>query len=57
MEIIPKDNSFSDRGFHEACELARSGNDEAVHHLRRFAKRAAGTEQGDEAQRVLSELT
>lgn len=56
LEVVPKDWSFSNRGFQEACELARQGNRDAVHHLARLAKRDAGTEQGRLAAEVLDEV-
>ncbi len=56
LEVIPKDWSFSNKGFEEACGLARQGNPEARHHLARLAKRASGTEQGRAAQTILDDL-
>ena len=56
LEVIPKDWSFSNKGFEEACELASQGSLEARHHLARLAKRASGTEQGQRALSILGEL-
>ncbi len=57
LSTVPRDTSYSDHGFDQACELARQGNDEAIHHLQRFVKRAAGTPEAAEAQAVLDQLT
>ena len=56
LEVIPKDWSFSNKGFEEACELASQGSLEARHHLARLAKRASGTDQGQRALSILGEL-
>ena len=56
LEVVPKDWSFSNRGFEEACQLAREGNQEAVHHLNRLTKRAGGTQQAQIADTVLKEI-
>ena len=55
LKVIPKDWSFSNKGFEEACELARNGNEEAAHHLARQVKRAPNTEQARIARKILAQ--
>ncbi|MBA62836.1 MAG: hypothetical protein CMJ76_10780 [Planctomycetaceae bacterium] len=57
MQVIPKDWSFSNKGFDEACLLARSGNTEALHHLARLAKRGGDTKQVKIAKALLEEVS
>ncbi len=56
LEIVPKDWSFSDKGFQEACDLARGGNEEAAHHLARIIKRAPDADQSKMAMTILEEI-
>lgn len=56
LEIIPRDFSFSDKGFGEAADLAQAGNEHAQHHLRRFVKRAPDSPEGQRAAQILSQL-
>ncbi|MCH2123612.1 MAG: phytanoyl-CoA dioxygenase family protein [Pirellulaceae bacterium] len=56
LKVIPKDFSFANKGFDEACELARSGHEEAVHHLARLINQDPDTEQSLRAQEILAQL-
>ena len=53
--VVPRDMSFSDKGFEEAVKLARTGNSHARHHLQRFVNRAPDSPEGQTAARVLAE--
>lgn len=53
--VIPKDLSYSEKGFAEAVELARQGDPRARLHLSRIAKRAPDSPAGRTAWQVLTE--
>lgn len=54
MPVIPKDDTFSNKGFDDAVHLARQGNEKAVHHLRRIVSRDPSSKQGQMAAEVLN---
>lgn len=56
VTVIPRDFSFSDRGFDEAIEMARSGNRHALHHLERFVRRVPDSPDGRRAAELLGEI-
>ena len=56
VTVIPRDFSFSDRGFDEAIEMARSGNRHARHHLERFVRRVPDSPDGRRAAKLLGEI-
>tara|TARA_B100000809_G_scaffold229825_1_gene243717 strand:+ start:1536 stop:2579 length:1044 start_codon:yes stop_codon:yes gene_type:complete len=56
VTVIPRDFSFSDRGFDEAIEMARSGNRHARHHLERFVRRVPDSPDGRRAAELLGEI-
>jgi len=53
-EVIPKDNSFGEKGFSEALDLAKSGNEHARYHLERMIRRNPYTDQAKVAQEALT---
>jgi hypothetical protein len=53
LTVIPKDLSYSSRGFEEALDLARNGDAHARHHLNRIVKRDPTTEQARVAMAAL----
>lgn len=54
--VVPRDMSYTQKGFDEAIELARSGNDHAIFRLKRTAKNDPDSDFGVRAQAVLEEL-
>ncbi len=56
MPIIPRDDTFSAKGFADAVRLAEAGNALAILHLRRFIARDPGSPQGQTAAQVLSQV-
>jgi ectoine hydroxylase-related dioxygenase (phytanoyl-CoA dioxygenase family) len=52
--VVPRDFSYSEKGFAEALELGRSGDERALIHLRRIVRRDPTTPQAQAAQAVLS---
>lgn len=55
MPVIPKDDTFSNKGFDDAVRLAKGGNQLAVHHLRRLVSRDPDSKQAQTAVAVLNE--
>lgn len=53
--VVPRDMSYAEKGFAEALELARSGDERARLHLRRLVRRDPTTPQAQAAQAVLAE--
>ncbi|MEM7030669.1 MAG: phytanoyl-CoA dioxygenase family protein [Chloroflexota bacterium] len=53
---VPRDMSFSDKGFAEALDLARTGNDHALYRLQRTIKNDPDSKYGQDAQAVLAEM-
>ena len=56
ITVVPRDFSYSDKGFEEAIEMARSGNPHARHHLERFVRRVPDSPEGQRAARLLGEI-
>ncbi|MEE2990388.1 MAG: phytanoyl-CoA dioxygenase family protein [Planctomycetota bacterium] len=56
VTIVPRDSSYSDQGFDEAIEMARSGNPHARHHLERFVCRIPDSPEGQRAAQLLREI-
>jgi hypothetical protein len=56
LKTTPTDMSWREKGFAEALELARTGDDRAQHALRRIVNRAPSTDQGLKAAAVLQEV-
>ncbi len=54
--VVPRDTSFSDKGFEEALDLARSGNDQAIFRLHRTVKNDPESEMAEKARGVLSQI-
>jgi hypothetical protein len=55
MPIIPKDDTFANKGFDEALAMARAGSEPAIHHLRRYIARDPDSKQSRLAASVLGE--
>ena len=56
LRVLPRDFSYGDKGFQEALELARGGDERAILHLNRAIKRDATTELAQRAAAVLQEV-
>lgn len=56
IEVIDRDPAFYEKGFEEAIELARAGNDHAIFRLKRTAKNDPDSDFGVRARSVLKEL-
>ena len=56
LTVLPRDFSYGDKGFQEALELARGGDERAILHLNRAIKRDATTELAQRAAAVLQEV-
>ncbi len=56
VKVVPRDFSYSNKGFDEAIEMARSGNPHARHHLERFIRRVPDSPEGQRAARLLGEI-
>ena len=54
--VVPRDMSYTNKGFEEAIELARCGNEQAIFRLKRTAKNDPESDYGRRAQGVLEEL-
>ncbi|MBV7339892.1 phytanoyl-CoA dioxygenase family protein [Chloroflexi bacterium TSY] len=54
--MVPRDMRFSDKGFAEALDLARTGNEQALFRLRRTVKNDPDSQYGQAAQGVLAEI-
>jgi hypothetical protein len=54
--IVPGDMRYTDKGFAEALDLARAGNEQAVFLLRRTIKNKPDAPESQTAQALLSEL-
>ena len=53
---VPQDMSFSEKGFAEALDLARAGNEHAIFRLKRTIKNNPDTAESQTAEALLSEL-
>ena len=56
LTVLPKDFSYGNKGFEEALELARDGDERAILHLNRAIKRDTTTELAQRATAVLQEV-
>ena len=56
LTVLPKDFSYGNKGFEEALELARDGDERAILHLNRAIKRDTTTELAQRAAAVLHEV-
>jgi len=54
--VVPRDMSFSDRGFAEALELARGGNEHAVFRMQRTVANDPDSAYGQQARAMLAEV-
>lgn len=54
--VIPRIMEYSNRGFEEAIELAKGGDERAKLHLRRIAERDPDSEQGKTASMILTSV-
>jgi len=54
IPTIPKDNSYGEKGFREALELAKAGHEHAKIHLNRAIQRDPNSPQAKAAQEVLA---
>ncbi|MDA0745602.1 MAG: phytanoyl-CoA dioxygenase family protein [bacterium] len=53
LNVIPRDMSYSEKGFKEALDLARNGNEHARYHLGQIIRRDPTTPQATAAKEVL----
>ena len=53
MPVVPRDLSYSERGFAEALELAKQGDERARLHLQRASERDSASERAQAAAEVL----
>jgi hypothetical protein len=53
--VVPRDMSFAEKGFAEALELARTGNEQALYRLRRTIKNDPDSPAAEAARGVLAE--
>ena len=56
LTVLSKDFSYGNKGFEEALELARGGDERAIIHLNRAIKRDTTTELAQRATAVLQEI-
>ena len=56
LTVIPRDFSYGNKGFEEALELAKDGDERAILHLNRALKRDTTTELAQRAAAVLQEV-
>lgn len=56
LPVIPKDETFAQRGFEEALRLASQGNAQAIHHLRRYVARDVQSKDGIRAAQALAAI-
>ena len=56
LTVLPRDFSYGNKGFEEALELARDGDERAILHLNRAIKRDATSEPAQRAAAVLQEI-
>ncbi|MBZ0294300.1 MAG: hypothetical protein K8L99_17180, partial [Anaerolineae bacterium] len=54
--VVPRDWSYSKKGFAEALELARAGNEHAIYRLQRTIKNNPHTPESQQAKTVLNEI-
>lgn len=56
IKVVARDLSYTNGGFDEAIELARSGNSHARHHLERFIRRAPDSPEARRADQLLMKI-
>lgn len=56
LKVIPRDFSYIMQGFEEALQLARDGDDRAVHQLKRIIKRDPTADMAVRATKVLQDV-
>lgn len=54
--VVPLDTSFRAKGFAEALQLAKEGDDHAIYMLKRTVKNKPDTPESEQAQNVLDEI-
>ena len=54
--VVPRDWSYSDKGFAEALDMARAGNEHAIFRLHRTVKNDPDSQYARDAQAVLAEM-
>jgi ectoine hydroxylase-related dioxygenase (phytanoyl-CoA dioxygenase family) len=54
--VVPRDMSYAEKGFAEALEMARSGNEHAIYRLKRTIKNNPDSSQSETAKAVLQEM-
>ncbi|MBI3958352.1 MAG: phytanoyl-CoA dioxygenase family protein [Chloroflexi bacterium] len=54
--VVPRDMSYAEKGFAEALELARAGNEQALYRLRRTIKSDPDSPGAQKARAVLAEM-
>lgn len=54
--VVPRDMSYSNKGFAEALELAREGHQQALYRLQRTARNAPDSPDAEAARAVLTEM-
>lgn len=54
--VVPRDMSYAEKGFAEALDLARSGNEHALFRLRRTVKNNPDSPDAEAARAVLAEM-
>jgi hypothetical protein len=56
LEVVPMSTQWGDKGFAEALDLARGGDERALFQLRRIARRDSESERGQRAVQLLDEV-
>ena len=56
LEVVPISTQWGDKGFAEAMELARGGDERALVQLRRIARSDSESERGQQVVQLLSEV-
>jgi len=57
LEVVPMSTQWGDKGFAEALDLARGGDERALFQLRRIALRDSESERGQRAVQLLDEVS
>ena len=56
LQVVPMSTQWGDKGFAEALDLARGGDERALYQLRRIARRDPESERGQQAVQLLDEV-
>ena len=56
LEVVPQSTEWGDKGFAEALDLARGGDERALYQVRRIAQRDPESERGQRAVELLAEV-